>query len=209
MLIVRFLRYGLFALLVNAAASAAAGDPLKILALGDSLTAGLGLEKGDSFPMRLETVLRAEGFDVRVINAGVSGDTTAGGVARLHWALADGADAVILELGANDGLRGLRPGSTELNLDAMIRMLKDRDIPVLLTGMRAPPNLGADYGDAFNAVYPRLAEKHGVAFYPFFLDGVATRPELNQADGIHPTPDGVDVIVSGILPFVKALIADR
>ena len=210
-------RYGLGPGFVNAAAvaaaillwAAAAAEPVRILALGDSLTAGYGLARPASFPARLGEALGAEGRAVEVINAGISGDTTAGGLARLEWALAGGPDVVILELGANDGLRGLEPASTFANLDAMLTRLAAAGVAVLLAGMKAPPNLGAEYGAEFDAIFPRLAEKHGVAFYPFFLDGVAARPELNQEDGIHPNALGVAVIVERILPHVKALIARR
>lgn len=211
--VLRSLRYGPLGVLVNVAVlfvwlagPAGAEEPVRILALGDSLTAGYGLEREASFPAQLETALRVMGKNVRVLNGGVSGDTTAGGLARLHWALGDGADMVIVELGANDGLRGLRPASTEVNLDAILTLLKRNGIPVLLTGMRAPPNLGRDYGQAFDAVFPRVAERHGAAFYPFFLDGVAARPELNQADGIHPTAEGIAVIVERILPKVLEVL---
>jgi len=189
--------------------STASGEPVRLLAFGDSLTAGYGLPQGDGFVPRLEAALRKEGLDVRVINAGVSGDTTAGGLARLDWVLASvngGADAAIVELGANDGLRGFDPRTTEANLDAILSRLRNRDIAVLLAGMWAPPNLGREYADAFNALYPRLAEKHGVALYPFFLDGVAAQADLNQGDGIHPNADGVAVIVRRILPTVKDLV---
>ena len=212
-------RYGLGPGFVNAAAVAAAillwavappaAEPVRILALGDSLTAGYGLARPASFPARLAKALNAGGRAVEVINAGVSGDTTAGGLARLEWALADGPDAVILELGANDGLRGLEPASTFANLDAILTRLAAAGVAVLLTGMKAPPNLGDEYGAEFAAIFPMLAKKHGVALYPFFLDGVAARPELNQADGIHPNPLGVNVIVERIVPHVKALIARR
>lgn len=189
-----------------AAAPVAATEPVKILMLGDSLTAGYGLNKGESLPAQLETALRADAFDARVVNGGVSGDTTAGGRARLAWSLADGADALIVALGANDGLRGLPPQETEANLDAIIRGAKTAGVPVLLLGMHAPPNLGFEYGADFDAMFPRLADRHGVAFYPFLLDGVAARPELNQDDGIHPNAEGVAVVVGKILPFVRELI---
>ena len=197
------------AILLWAGAAVAAPAPARILVLGDSLTAGYGLARPESFPARLAEALGAGGRAVEVINAGVSGDTTAGGLARLEWALADGPDVVILELGANDGLRGLEPASTFANLDAMLTRLAAAGVPVLLAGMKAPPNLGAEYGAEFDAIFPRLAEKHGVALYPFFLDGVAARPELNQEDGIHPNALGVAIIVERILPHVKALIARR
>ncbi len=178
----------------------------RIAVLGDSLTAGYGLPVGDAFPSRLEAALRADGFAVEVLSAGVSGDTTAGGRARLDWVLADRPDAVIVELGANDGLRGIDPEATFANLDAIVARLKAERVVVLLAGMRAPPNLGREYGVAFNDIDPRLAAKHDVALYPFFLDGVAARPELNQADGIHPNALGVAVIVERIAPYVKRLL---
>ncbi|MFQ5972410.1 MAG: arylesterase [Alphaproteobacteria bacterium] len=173
-----------------------------IVALGDSLTAGFGLGTDDAFPARLERALGRAGVSVVVVDAGVSGDTTAGGRTRLDWVLADAPDLVIVELGANDGLRGLDPASTFDNLDDILTRLGERGVEALLAGMLAPPNLGREYGDAFNGNYRRLAEKHGVVFYPFFLDGVAGRLELNQADGIHPNAAGVDIIVEGILPYV-------
>ncbi len=189
---------------------ARAGETFRILAYGDSLTAGYGLSRADSFPVRLQEALNDEGFRVEITNAGVSGDTTTGGLARLDWALAATGGAppqmVILELGANDGLRGVDPPLTFANLDKLIGRFKELEIRVLLTGMRAPPNLGRGYTVQFNAIFPRLAEKHGVAFYPFFLEGVATRPELNQADGLHPNAEGVGVIVRGILPKVAAMV---
>ena len=177
----------------------AAGETV-ITVLGDSLTAGFGLLPEDAFPAQLEARLQRDGLAVRVVNAGVSGDTSAGGRARLDWVLADAPDMVIVELGANDALRGLAPSETEANLDA------GRGVAVLLTGMLAPPNLGADYGREFQAVFERLADKYAVAFYPFFLDGVAARPGLNQADGIHPSAEGVAEIVVRIAPYVRRLI---
>ena len=176
--------------------------PVTIAALGDSLTAGFGLAGEHAFPARLQAALAAEGVAVRVVNGGVSGDTTAGGLARLDWMLADDPDLVIVELGANDGLRGLDPAKTFDNLDAILVRLRQENIAAVLTGMFAPPNLGAEYGDAFNNIFPRLAADHGVVFYPFFLDGVAARPALNQSDGIHPNAAGVDVIVARIVPYV-------
>ena len=171
--------------------------------LGDSLAAGFGLTPEDAFPAQLEARLRRDGAAVRVINAGVSGDTSAGGRARLDWVLADKPDMVIVELGANDALRGLEPAETEANLDAILAALARRGVAVLLTGMLAPPNLGADYGREFRAVFARLATKHAVAFYPFFLEGVAARPSLNQDDGIHPSARGVAEIVERIAPYVR------
>lgn len=187
---------------------ARAEEPVRILVLGDSLTAGYGLADADAFPRRLEAALSEAGVAATTINAGVSGDTTAGGRARLDWALADKVDAAIVELGGNDGLRGLDPQETRSNLDAILTRLGEAKIPVLLAGMLAPPNLGREYGDAFNAVFPELARKHDVLFYPFFLEGVAGDPALNQGDGIHPNPEGVGVIVERILSAVKRLVAE-
>ena len=177
------------------------------MAFGDSLVAGYGLPRGRSFPEELQNHLRTRGHDVKVVNAGVSGDTSAAGRARLAWALADGADMVVLELGANDALRGLPPDELRDNLDAMLADLKQRGLPVLLCGMRAPPNSGADYVREFDRIFPELAEKHGVAFYPFFLDGVAAKPALNQPDGIHPNSKGVKEIVRRIAPYVERVMA--
>lgn len=181
--------------------------PITILALGDSLTAGLGLAPTDAFPAKLEIALRAKGHDVTVANAGVSGDTAADGAARLDWALDDTVKAVIVELGANDALRGLPPAQAEAALEAILTKLDQRHIPVLIAGMRAPPNLGPDYAQAFDPMFQRLATRHGAALYPFFLDGVAAQPALNQSDGMHPTAQGVDVIVSRILPSVETLLS--
>lgn len=175
-----------------------------ILALGDSLTAGLGLDPAEAFPAKLEAALKAKGHDVKVINAGVSGDTVAAGLARLDWSLDASVDAVIVELGANDALRGLPPAQAEAALDQILGRLGKR--PVLVAGMLAPRNLGADYAAAFDPIFARLAEKHGALHYPFFLEGVAADPALNQADGIHPNAKGVDMIVSRILPSVEKLI---
>jgi acyl-CoA thioesterase-1 len=185
---------------------AAEGKSLTILAFGDSLVAGFGLGSREGFTAKLEAALQAKGVAARVVNAGLSGDTSAGGLARLEWALDPKPDFAIVELGANDGLRGLDPAQTRANLDAILTKLKAKGVPVLFAGMYAPPNMGPDYGNAFNALYPELAKKHGVAFYPFFLDGVAADPALNQPDGIHPNAKGVDVIVERILPFVLKLI---
>lgn len=189
-----------------ALSAAAAENPVRIVVLGDSLTAGFGVAAGDAFPVQLEAALRQRGLAVRVINAGVSGDTTAGGRARLDWALAEKPDAAIVELGANDALRGLPPAMTRANLDAIVTRLKAQGIRVLLAGMRAPPNMGRDYADAFDAVYPALAERYGVPLYPFFLDGVVARPGLNQPDGIHPNAKGVAAIVDRIVPYVVRLL---
>ena len=193
--------------LIAAPLQAAIADEIRLLALGDSLSAGYGLALGQGFTDQLETALREQGLDVVVVNGGVSGDTTAGGLARLEWMLADAPDAVIVELGANDGLRGLDPNQTQANLDAILQKLKQRDIPALLTGMLAPPNMGGEYGEDFKRLYPALADRHEVLFYPFFLEGVAANPALNQEDAIHPNAKGVAEIVRRILPSVKALLA--
>ncbi|HML13388.1 MAG TPA: arylesterase [Xanthobacteraceae bacterium] len=191
--------------LVSAVAQPGAGRAVKIVALGDSLTAGLGLPADATFPVRLQRALGQKNIGAEVVNAGVSGDTTADGLARLDWSVPDDTGAVILELGANDALRGLDPGQTRGNLDAILRRLTARKLPVLLAGMRAPPNMGADYAKAFDAIYPALAAAYPVVFYPFFLDGVAGERGLNQGDGLHPTAAGVDVIVVKILPKVEEL----
>ncbi|HEU0069721.1 MAG TPA: arylesterase [Alphaproteobacteria bacterium] len=192
---------------LNAQAVPPAEGAIRLLVLGDSLSAGYGLPANDAFPAQLERALRAKGHNVNVINAGVSGDTSAGGRARLDWSLADNPQAAIVELGANDGLRGIEPKSTAENLDAILAGLKAKAVPTLLAGMLAPPNLGAAYGKEFNAIYPSLAKTHGVALYPFFLDGVAAEKGLNQADGMHPNAKGVAVIVDRILPAVEKLLA--
>lgn len=185
-----------FLMIAPLADQASANDETKVLlALGDSLTAGYGLDQKDAFPVQLQNALQAEGHNVEVINGGVSGDTSAGGRSRLDWLLATPVDGVIVELGANDGLRGLDPAETRDNLDWILLTLKKRNIPVVLTGMLAPPNLGEDYGREFNNIYPDLAKKYDVVFDPFFLEGVAAMPELNQKDGIHPNAEGVAIIV--------------
>jgi acyl-CoA thioesterase-1 len=198
--------------LVVLATGAAAAEPYRVLALGDSLTAGLGLQREAAFPARLEGALRAGGHGVEVIDAGVSGDTTAGGLARLEWTLSGPGgppDAVIVELGANDGLRGLDPAATRANLDAIVGRLKGAGVRVLVAGMVAPPNLGPRYGARFNAMFAEIAARHDVLLYPFFLEGVAAVPALNQADGIHPNARGVDEIVRRILPYVEKLMAGK
>jgi acyl-CoA thioesterase-1 len=189
-----------------APALARAAEPVRIVALGDSLTAGLGLGNGAAFPAKLQAALAARGIAATVANAGVSGDTASGGLERLDWSVPDGTDAVIVELGANDALRGIDPKVTKKALDAILTKLEARRLPVLFAGMKAPPNMGADYTKAFDAIYPALAAAHPVIFYPFFLDGVAADQTLNQADGMHPSAAGVDVIVGRILPSVVALV---
>jgi acyl-CoA thioesterase-1 len=187
----------------GAATPATKDNAVIVLGLGDSLMAGYGLEPKDAFTVRLEARLKAAGVNARVVNAGVSGDTTSGGRARLSWML-DGMntppDLIVLELGANDALRGIPPKLSRDNLDAMLAEIRRRGIRVLLAGMRAPPNMGRDYEAAFNAIYPALARKHGVPLYPFFLEGVAANPRLNQADGIHPNRQGVEHIARRIAP---------
>ena len=179
---------------------------MKIVVLGDSLSAGFGLPASAAFPARLADALKAKAIAATIINAGVSGDTASGGLGRLEWSVPDGTDAVILELGANDALRGLDPNLTKAALGTILRKLEDRRIAVLLAGMEAPRNMGPDYVRNFDAIYPALASTHPVVFYPFFLDGVAADPKLNQGDGLHPNAAGVDAIVSRILPRVEDLI---
>lgn len=191
----------------TAAGSAGAETPVKVVALGDSLTAGLGLPAKDGFVPRLQAALAADGVAAEIANAGVSGDTAADGLARLDWSVPQGTDAVIVELGANDMLRGIKPQVTRDALDAILKRLTARHIAVLLCGMRAAPNLGAAYGEEFAHMFPELAAKYGVVLYPFFLDGVAADRKLTQPDGMHPNAMGVGVIVARILPQVKDLIA--
>jgi acyl-CoA thioesterase-1 len=188
------------------AATTADAATVKILALGTSLTQGLGVPPGLDLTAVLETRLKASGLDVKFINAGVSGDTSAGGLARLDWSLADRPQAAIIELGSNDALRGQAPAETEKNLAAILTRLKGAHVAVLLTGMKAPRNLGPEYDAQFDAIYPRLAKRYDVLFYPFILDGVAADPKLNQADGIHPNPAGVKIIADRMLPYVKRLV---
>lgn len=185
----------------------ASASQITLVALGDSLTAGYGLANEEVFPVRLEKALRARGHDVRVHNAGVSGDTSSGALSRLDWALPAEADAVIVELGANDALRGTDPETTRRDLSRILQKLEERDLPVLLAGMLAPPNMGSEYADDFNGIYPELAQRHDAILYPFFLDGVAADMSLNQGDGMHPNARGVDVIVERIMPFAEQLIA--
>ena len=191
---------------VAQAPAAGAGKPLKMVVLGDSLSAGLGLSASAAFPARLKESLKINGIEVDMINAGVSGDTSSGGRDRLDWSVPQGTDAVILELGANDALRGTDPKVTRAALTDILAQLKARKVAVLLCGMLAPPNYGSDYSARFNAIYPDLAKSFGVPLYPFFLEGVAADTRLNQADGLHPTAEGVDVIVKNILPAVEAFL---
>jgi acyl-CoA thioesterase-1 len=189
-------------------ASAIAADrTVKIVVLGDSLSSGLGLPVNDAFPAKLGRALKAKGLAVEIADAGVSGDTTSGGRDRVDWSVPEGTDAVILELGANDALRGVDPKLTRAALEEILRRFEARHIPVLFCGMQAPPNMGAAYIRAFNSIFPELAAAHDVVFYPFFLDRVATIAKLNQRDGIHPNAAGVDAIVAGILPKVEELVA--
>jgi acyl-CoA thioesterase I len=185
----------------------ASARTLQVVALGDSLTAGLGLPPGQAFPDVLEKALRAKGYDVAVSNAGVSGETAADGLARYQWAVPAGTDALIVELGANDMLRGLDPAAAKASLATILTEAQAAHVAILLTGMRAAPNMGADYRARFDAIYPDLAKSFGVALYPFFLDGVAADPKLNQKDGLHPTREGVEKIVANILPAVETLLA--
>jgi len=208
--------YGTRRWLANAGGAAAlllfTGGPahartLRVLILGDSLAAGYGLAAADGFQAVMLAALRARGHDVQFVDAAVSGDTTAGGLARLDWSLADGADAALVELGGNDGLRGLNPAGTEASLGAVLDRLAARHIPVLLSGMVAPPNLGGDYGRAFAAVFARLGARLGMLYDPFFLEGVAANPALNQPDHIHPNPEGVRKVVARLLPMMEQLLA--
>jgi acyl-CoA thioesterase-1 len=184
----------------------APAKPIKMVVLGDSLSAGLGLPASAAFPARLQNALKNKGVEVDMVNAGVSGDTSSGGRDRLDWSVPDGTDAVIVELGANDALRGIDPAVTRSALSDILTRLKARGVAVMLCGMLAPPNYGADYSARFNAIYPDLAKSFAVPLYPFFLEGVAADARLNQADGLHPTAEGVDVIVRNILPSVQAFL---
>jgi acyl-CoA thioesterase I len=179
---------------------------VKLVVLGDSLSAGLGLPEASAFPARLQKALRDRGIDIDISNAGVSGDTASGGRDRLDWSVPEGTDAVIVELGANDALRGLDPAVTRAALTDIVKQLKARGVAVMLCGMVAPPNYGSDYAARFNTIYPDLAKAFDVPLYPFFLAGVAADRKLNQADGIHPTAEGVDIIVNSMLPTVEAFV---
>ena len=206
-MVLRVLLYNWLLLAVATGAMAApAGQPIRIVVFGDSLVAGFQLKSSEAFPAQLERALKARGQNVEVINAGVSGDTTAAGLDRLAWSIPDRADAVILELGANDALRGLDPGRAKANLDKIVGKLKAGGSEVLLAGMVAPPNMGTAYGQAFNGIYKELADKHGLLLYPFFLDGIALDSRFNQSDGLHPNGQGVAEITARILPAVEQLI---
>lgn len=198
-----------FAQTADARPAADAAKPVKLAVLGNSLTAGFGLAASDAFPAKLQKALRDRGIAVDILNAGVSGDTTSGGLARLDWSIPPETEAVIVELGANDALRGIDPAVARKALDGILTRLKARNVAVLLCGMYAPPNYGADYAAKFNSIYPDLAKAHGVALYPFFLDGVATVASLTQSDGLHPTAAGIDVVVERILPTVEAFLKER
>jgi acyl-CoA thioesterase-1 len=188
-------------------AAHAQNNPIRLVALGDSLSAGYNLPQAAAFPVALERALKAKGYRVEVANAGVSGDTSAGGLDRLDWSVPDGTDGVILELGANDMLRGLDPAGTRKNIEAIVERLKSRNIPVMLAGMYASRNLGSDYVQKFDSIYPDIAKKHDLVLYPFFLDGVAGDRSLNLPDGMHPTAKGVEIIVERILPSVESFLA--
>jgi acyl-CoA thioesterase-1 len=187
-------------------AAAAQARTIMLVGFGDSLMAGYQLPPGDGFPEKLQAALKAKGFDVSVANAGVSGDTTTGGLARIDWSVPDGTDGVILELGANDALRGIAPEESEKNLDQMITRLKERGIAVFLAGMMAPPNMGADYAARFNPIYEKLAKKHGLTLYPFFLDGVVLDASLKIEDGMHPNTKGVEVMVRKMEPAITQFV---
>ena len=191
-----------------AAPAAAQQQSVQLVGFGDSLMAGYQLAPTESYPARLEAALKAKGYDVTVANAGVSGDTTSGGLSRVDWSVPDGTDGVILELGANDALRGISPAETEKNLEAIISRLKERGIPVLLVGMMAPPNMGSDYSRRYNEIFPRLAEKHGLQLYPFFLDGVVTVQGTQLEDGMHPNARGVEIMVERSLPAVERFLGE-
>jgi acyl-CoA thioesterase I len=186
--------------------SVAVAEPVRIVAFGDSLTVGYGLRPQEAFPAKLSAALKAKGYDVSIANAGVSGDTTAAGLARLDWSVPKGTQAVILEFGANDAFRGVTPATARKNLEEIITRLKARNVEVLLAGMYAPRNLGQEYVTAFDLIYPDLARKHGLILVPFFLEGIAGNRGLNLPDGVHPSAEGVDIIVKTLLPSVEALI---
>ncbi|HEX5935042.1 MAG TPA: arylesterase [Pseudorhizobium sp.] len=202
-----FLHFLVMVVLI-AAPAAAQQQSAQLVGFGDSLMAGYQLAPSESYPAKLEAALKAKGRDVTVANAGVSGDTTSGGLSRVDWSVPDGTDGVILELGANDALRGISPAETEKNLEAIISRLKERGIPVLLVGMMAPPNMGSDYSRRYNEIFPRLAEKHGLQLYPFFLDGVVTVQGTQLEDGMHPNARGVEIMVERSLPAVERFLGE-
>ncbi|MGO4620059.1 arylesterase [Ensifer sp. 2YAB10] len=202
-----FQRVFLALMMTFALSSTARAETISLVGFGDSLMAGYQLPPEDAFPARLEKALKEKGLDVTITNAGVSGDTSSGGLARIDWSVPDGTKGVILELGANDALRGIPPEETRKNIEAMITRLKDRGIAVLLAGMMAPPNMGADYAARFNPIYPELAQKYGLELYPFFLDGVVTETKLKLEDGMHPNGDGVGVMVEKAVPVVERFLA--
>lgn len=192
--------------LLSASFAQAQDKPLQLVGLGDSLMAGYQLPPSDSYTAQLETALKAKGINVTITNAGVSGDTSSGGLARAEWSVPDGTDGVILELGANDALRGISPADTEKNLEAIIDGFKKRNIPVLLVGIIAPPNMGDDYAKRFNPIYEDLAQKHSLPLYPFFLDGVVLDQKLQLEDRMHPNTQGVALMVEKSLPTVEAFV---
>ncbi|MFT6557814.1 arylesterase [Sneathiella sp.] len=212
-----FLAYGKFTRFFNIFAVAAlfflqiqsvtANETRRLVAFGDSLTAGYGLPQTEAFTVQLEAALQKAGLDIKVENAGVSGDTSTGGLQRLDWAIGNGADFVLLELGANDALRGIEPSVTRKSLMQIIEKLQEKDIPVMLAGMKAPPNMGPEYQEEFDRIYPELAKKYEIAFYPFFLEGVASIPDLNQEDAIHPNKEGVALIVEKMTPSLVKFVS--
>jgi acyl-CoA thioesterase I len=206
MLVLSLLFFGLAAPALAQTPAGQGGKPIRMVVLGDSLSAGLGLPGSAAFPARLQKALKSNGIDVDMINAGVSGDTSSGGRDRLDWSVPEGTEVVIVELGANDAMRGIDPKITREALSEILTRLKARKIAVLLCGMLAPPNYGSEFAARFNSIYPELSKSFAVPLYPFFLEGVATEARLNQRDGIHPTAEGVDVIVKNILPTVEAFL---
>ena len=201
-----FVLYGLFVIFM---ATKAQAETITGVGLGDSLMAGYQLNNGEGFPDQLQKALQGKGYDVSITNAGVSGDTSSGGLARLDWSVQEGTDFVILELGGNDALRGIKPEITKNNLDEMIQKLKKRNIDVLLVGMIAPPNMGEEYAKQFNSIYRQLADKHSIPLYPFFLEGVITQPELMLNDAIHPNAQGVSVMVENFMPYMTNYLEQR
>ncbi|MBO0144477.1 arylesterase [Agrobacterium sp. Ap1] len=196
------------ALFAGSGSAKAQEKAINLVGFGDSLMAGYQLAPSESYTAQLEAALKAKGLNVMITNAGVSGDTTSGGLSRIDWSVPDGTGGVILELGANDALRGIAPEQSEKNLDAMLTRLKERGIKVLLAGILAPPNMGGDYAEKFNPIYKRLAEKHAVPVYPFFLDGVTTVPGMQLEDGMHPNARGVAVMVERTLPMVESFLGE-